>query len=285
MIFLLRVLNKLKILKYFNFYSSIILNNKKFKIPVLQKIGFNNLFMSEPWMIDLLNSIVKIDRKGFVDIGVNVGQTLLKLKSVDETINYIGFEPNPSCVNYTKQLIELNQFPSCKLVPVGISNENKLGVLNFYSISGTDASASVIPDFRKNANIVSKEYVPLFDFEQIKESVDCKNFSILKIDVEGAEYEVLSSFYKAIEVNKPIILIEILPVYNNRNVNRLERQVKIQELLTKLNYSIFRVMKMDNIFEKIEEIEEIGIHADMNMCEYVMVPDSKIDKLKSLLKN
>ena len=43
--------------------------------------------------------------KGFIDVGVNVGQTLLKLKSISSEINYLGFEPNPNCVNYLKNLI------------------------------------------------------------------------------------------------------------------------------------------------------------------------------------
>ena len=282
---IIRGLNKIKVLKYLNLNVLIKLNNRKFKIPVLQKIGFNNLFMSEPWMIDLLKGIVNIDQGAFIDVGVNVGQTLLKLKCVDQEIEYIGFEPNPNCVNYTKKLIEVNEFDKCKLIPVGLSNKNELGVLNFYSDSETDASASIIPDFRRNSKIIFKEFVPLFEFNYLKDLVGCSDFSILKIDVEGAELEVLNSFYTAIGANKPIILIEILPVYNKQNVDRLQRQEKIQELLEKLNYSIFRVIKQDDNFEGIQEIDDIGIHSDMNKCEYVMVHNSKKDQLTDLCSN
>ena len=50
-------------------------------------------------MIDILKIVLPIENKKFIDVGVNIGQTLLKLKSVSSEIDYIGFEPNPICVN------------------------------------------------------------------------------------------------------------------------------------------------------------------------------------------
>lgn len=88
---IIRLLNKLRLLSYFNINGKIELNSHKFKIPVLQKVGFDNLFMSEPWMIEILNIVLPLDNKGFVDVGVNVGQTLMKLRSVSSETKYIGF--------------------------------------------------------------------------------------------------------------------------------------------------------------------------------------------------
>jgi hypothetical protein len=62
--------------------------------------------MSELWMIDLLKIVLPIGNKSFVDVGINVAQTLLKLKSVSPEINYIGFEPNPVYTNYGAKLIK-----------------------------------------------------------------------------------------------------------------------------------------------------------------------------------
>lgn len=279
--FTIRALNKLKVLKYLNVNGSILLNNKKFKIPILQKTGFDNMFMSEPWMIDLLKIVLKIDNDGFIDIGVNVGQTLLKLKSVSENIDYIGFEPNPLCVYYTKNLINENNLTNCKLIPVGVSDTTDLGVLNFFSDSITDSSASIIPNFRPSQNIVRSEYVPLFELDQIRSKIDLNKFSILKIDVEGAELEVIKSFYSAIEEYKPIILIEILPAYNVENLSRIERQREILQIVHNLDYSVFRVIKQKDMFVDLLEVIDIEIHSDLNSCEYVMVPNFKKEKLKN----
>jgi len=272
---LIKGLNKLKITKFLNINGTIKLNNKKFKIPVLQKTGYSNLFMSEPWMIDILKIVCPIENKKFIDVGVNIGQTLIKLKSVSSEIDYIGFEPNPNCVNYASKLIEENKFNNTLIIPVGISNKNEIGILNFFSDNDVDSAASMIENFRPGQKTFKKEYIPLFDLDSLKNKINLDSMSILKIDVEGAELEVLTSFKKEIGEKKPIILIEILPTYNIQNTDRLERQNKIQQLLFNYGYSIFRVIKKDEVLLELLEISEIEIHADINKSEYVMVPSSK----------
>jgi FkbM family methyltransferase len=278
--FSLRVLNKFGFLNYLNLKGSLVLNKRKFSIPIIQKIGYDNMFMSEPWMIDLLKILLKNDNC-FVDVGVNVGQTLLKLKSVSDKIHYIGFEPNPLCVFYVKNLIKENNFTDCHLIPVGVSNLTDVGVLNFFSDSMTDSSASIISNFRPNQNIVQKEYVPLFQLDQIKDKIGLGDFSVLKIDVEGAELEVIRSFFSLIEQNRPIILIEILPAYNESNTYRIERQNEIVRIVTNIDYSIYSVVKQNDKFLRFKEISNIEIHSDLNQCEYVMIPNDK----KEIIKN
>ncbi len=277
---LIRVLNKINLLKYLNLNGVLTLNKKNFKIPIIENMGYANLFMTEPWMIDLLKIILPIDDKTFVDVGVNTGQTMLKLRSVDADINYLGVEPNSNCVYYSNRLIEENNFKNTTILPVGISEENELGVLCFFHTSKTDSSASMITDFRANQKIERKEYIPLFNLESLKKEINHELISVLKIDVEGAELEVIKSFKQAIEKSKPIILIEILPVYDAGNGDRMERQNEIQNILFDLSYSIFRVKKTDDLLIDLDKIQDIGIHGDINGSEYIMVPDNKIDKFE-----
>lgn len=271
----IRALKKIRLLSFLNLNGTINCNNKSFTIPILQEVGFSNLYLSEPWMTDLLKIVLPIDKKQFVDIGVNVGQTLIKLKSVNSEIEYIGFEPNPICINYVDQLIKKNHLNNIKLLPIGVSDQTEIGVLNFFYSSSTDSSASMIEDFRPEQKINRKEYISLFRIDQIKEKVNLEAISILKIDVEGAELEVLYSFRFLIAEQHPIILIEILPAYNEKNKFRIERQNKIQELIREADYSMYRVIKQNEILMSFEEISEIGIHSDLNKCEYVMVPNIK----------
>lgn len=285
----IKILNRLKIISFFNLKSTILLNKKRFKIPIIQGIGYTNLNVSEPWMTELLNIILPVGDKKFVDVGVNIGQTLLKLKSVGSDIKYIGFEPNVNCIHYVDKLIHENDFQNITIVPIGISSETTLGELNFYFDTSIDSSASMLSDFRPNQKIVKKKFIPLFDINKIKRIIDLTDISILKIDVEGAELEVLKSFKDIICENAPIILIEILPVYNIENDFRLKRQNDIQNLIKGTNYSIFRVIKNAEILDDLIEIKEIGIHSDLNQCEYVLVPNYKKEKfifsLNRWLKN
>jgi len=117
---IIRGLKKFKFLPYLNLTGAIEINNKTFVIPVNGGLGFDNLFLSEPWMTRLLSRLRPFFSGAFVDVGVNVGQTLLKVYAVNERVNYIGFEPNPICNYYTQELIRLNRFEGCKLIPAGI---------------------------------------------------------------------------------------------------------------------------------------------------------------------
>lgn len=224
----IRALDRFGLLDNIIVGSSVTLNGRKFNIPIVSRIGLDNLSMSELWMIDLLKILVKLNLRAgsacFVDVGVNVGQTLLKVKSVSAEMDYIGFEPNPLCIFYINNLIKSNKFGDCRIIPVGLSDSTDLGTLHFFNNSLVDSSATLIPDFRPVNKIDRTEYVPVFGLEQIKDKVGLLDFSILKIDVEGAELEVLKSFRCSIEKAKPIILIEILPVYDMENTSRLERQ-------------------------------------------------------------
>ncbi len=278
---LIRTLNKFKLLHFINVCGIIQLNKKKFKIPILQKTGLQNLLPSELWMIDLLEIVLKVSSKGFIDVGVNIGQTLLKLKSILPEIQYIGFEPNSQCVCYTDKLITKNNLANCQLIPVGISTSSDIRVLNFMTDSISDSTASIIENFRPNNKIYRRAFIALFSIEQIKKKINLSVFSILKIDVEGAELEVIKSFYSTIENNKPIILIEILPAYNEQNKFRIKRQEEIQQILYGLNYTFFSVRKENENLIDIVEINKIEIHSDLNNCEYVVVHNSKKDDFKN----
>jgi FkbM family methyltransferase len=272
---LLKILNKLKLLHHVNLIGDVTLNGVTFKIPVIKKLGIGNVYMSEPWMISLLKKL-KLKDGQFIDVGVNIGQTMLKLKSVNKEIEYIGFEPNPTCVFYSNELIQINQFKKTTIIPTGISNINGILKLDFYSTGLTDPSASIIANFRPNQKVAFSKYIPVNTIDNLSQSISIHNVEAIKIDVEGAELEVIESLRNLISENQPVILIEILPVYNIENKERLIRQQKIETILKELNYSIFRIQIKDNDFESIEPLESIGVHSDLDACEYVFMPKNTV---------
>ena len=70
------------------------IGHSKFIVPLAKGIGLANIMLEEKWMQKILSFILpQIKDDCFIDVGVNVGQTLLKVKSINFNINYIGFEP------------------------------------------------------------------------------------------------------------------------------------------------------------------------------------------------
>ncbi|PRX41543.1 FkbM family methyltransferase [Salegentibacter salegens] len=272
---LIKILQAFKLLRFFNFNAYAPVNKKLFKIPLMGNTGIVNLQISEPWMTEILEFIVSFEKGKFVDVGVNLGQTLLKLKSVNSKTEYIGFEPNSHCVNYVSKLIKENRFENTCIIPVGISNEVSLAKLYFTTNSSTDSAASTIQGFRKENAIKFSNYITLLDVTTIENAVNLSGVSILKIDVEGGELEVLKSFHSRIQQDQPLILIEILPVYSQENSLRKKRQDEIEVLIKNLNYTIFKIIKHKKVLE-LEKIDFIGIHSDLNLCDYILVPKNRL---------
>lgn len=269
MLIVIKLLIRLNLLRFFNLSYKLPISGNKIKIPIINGMGKENLILSESWMTKVIKQLFALKKGIFVDVGVNVGQTLIKVRSVDMDVNYIGFEPNPACVYYVNELIRLNSLRNTVVVPVGISDVNQLLTLNFYSDGVLDSSASIVENFRPQ-KVYRREYVACLESGTFNNLFHDEPVSILKIDVEGAELEVLRSLFTFINKNRPFILIEILPVYSKENIDRYNRQLEIQKLLKELNYNILRINKSDLNFLKLHELE---VNPRIEDCDYLLCPD------------
>lgn len=273
--FLPRLLNRLNLIDKVNLVSNISLNDTVIKIPVLKRIGYANLFISEPWMVQIIEKLSAKKKGTFVDVGVNIGQTLIKMKSANIGMDYIGFEPNPLCVSYTNELIKLNTFKNCNIIAAGIADKSGSLELHFFSDSPTDSCASIIEGFRENQDTFKSTLVDVVGGEDLENLLKNKEVSIIKIDVEGAELEVLQGLATIIRKSQAAILCEILPAYDATNTIRIDRQEKIMRLLDELNYSIYRIHKKQNDIDiELERINRFDIHGDLSLCDYIFAPIS-----------
>lgn len=273
---LIRILKKFNKLKYFNFHPTIRIGDKKFVIPIIKEIGYNNLFLSEPWMLEMLQRLTLLSGiKSFMDVGVNTGQTFLKVKAIDSDIYYIGFEPNPNCNYYIRELLNCNKSlqNNSYFVPVGLSDKVAIAVLNFFYDNSTDSSASIIENYRPEQKIDRKEFVPIFSYEDILTAITISNPDIVKIDVEGSELEVLKGLQGLLMKKRPIVLIEILPVYDKSNTMRWSRQKKIEKIFSSAHLQLFRIIKHNDRFVGFKSIinNDIGIHSNLEWSDYVAV--------------
>jgi FkbM family methyltransferase len=271
-----RVLKKTGLFKMLNLNFSRMVNTTRFIIPLINGIGESHLYPSEEWKISVLGRLTKLKKGLFVDVGVNIGQTLLKLKSVDADYPYIGFEPNPSCVNYLKILVRRNHLKNTSIIPVALGNKNELLELNFH-FGEDEESASLLAAFRPLQPVISKEFVPVLDFETIR-PVLTQLASILKIDVEGFELEVIQGLSVLIDKDKPYIICEILPVYSPENKDRLRRQVEIQNILREKDYSMFRILENGSLVE----LDDIGIHSEIPLSYYLFAHKKDCHSLKEV---
>lgn len=270
--FLIKVLFKLKLLPFLNLKTTIDIDGNKIRIPLYGNLGYFNFNLTEVWMTQTLRQLKPLFKGAFVDVGVNTGQTLIKAHGVFGKMEYVGFEPNPVCVHYVQNLIKMNNF-SCRLLPVGVSRDTGILKLNFYYDEETDQSASIVEQFRLDQPIHHSLFVPVFNSQTMLSLLPAQQQPILKIDVEGAELDVLKGLQDWIVAKQPLILSEILPVYGADHPDhhlRVARQQEMEGMLRSWNYRIARLIKKDKI--ALQLLDTIEAHGDMELCDYLIFP-------------
>ncbi|WP_460981602.1 FkbM family methyltransferase [Spirosoma fluminis] len=232
----------------------VVFNKQKIILLIRNGIGYPNLFLDEDFLLALLRLFLGRKSGVFIDVGVNIGQTLLKVKTVDPTRHYIGFEPNRICADYVLDLITLNQYTNCEIKNNALSDRREQVELALNE--ATDAAASIVANLR-----------PGYFSERI--AVDCISFdelgltapiSIVKIDVEGAELDVLTGMQNAIERFHPLIICEVLDSYNPDVLEfTQDRADRLCTLLETLSYRIFQIHHDHIRIRSVELVDEIQI--------------------------
>lgn len=177
-----------------------------------------------------------------LDVGANLGQTLLNVCATHATQPYFGFEPNPACVAYLNQIIAINRLQGCTIVPVGLSE--KAGLLRLHVAPGdVDPAGTLIPTLRPNQPR-AVQWVPVFPLDEIVSKIRAEPVSFVKIDVEGSELEVLCGMKGVLSRNRPPILCEVLPRTGGASPGQSEvRRAAILEIVKELGYRVHHVQK------------------------------------------
>ena len=257
-----------------------------FKLPVFAATDFTNVFWLPTWKTDVIKRLVSPDDGAFIDVGANVGQTVLDVLSSHPTVQYIGFEPNPACVFYLRTLIKLNEFNNCQLIPVGLSDETKC--VPFYLSKDADSSdtrATVLRDLRPGRSLYFN-YIPCFRFDDLYQTIDVKNINFIKIDVEGAELETLIGMKTSLQKFRPNILCEVLLTDKDGDLSATNlRNQKLMALLNQLEFSVIQLIKTEHSPQVVDakQIEEFSsgywTQETMDQCDYLFVPKEKVDQV------
>ncbi|MCU1384404.1 MAG: hypothetical protein JWL71_3101 [Acidobacteria bacterium] len=242
------------------------------RIPVVFGQGPQNLALLEPGIFGALRRILPLRPGAVFDIGVNVGQTLLKIKALDWQRPYVGFEINHRCCHYVDTLIAANQFVDCTVVPVGLSDRNGVATLWLRREVGFDPAATTVDDTCDDAGTRRPQYGALCRGDDVVAAMGLDALAAVKIDTEGAELDVLRGLATTIATFRPVILCEILPVGDAGQAAgqaRLHRQHAVEALLAQWNYILCRLLDDATL----QRLDAIGVHDDLTLSNYLMIPE------------
>lgn len=130
------------------------------------------------------------------DVGANVGiYTVLACRTVGPKGRVFAFEPATMNLFFLNRHLRLNRFSNCKVVPKAVSSRD--GTVCFDSGKGpclgkiADQGSLQVPAVTIDSFVAEGNPVP----------------QIIKVDVEGAEYEVLLGAKECLAASKPVLFL------------------------------------------------------------------------------
>ena len=261
------------ILQHVNFTLSGTVNRTRVRVPIVAGLGMMPvpLWEQEPWLNHTIATLLGESSGVFVDVGVNLGQTLIKVKTLQPERAYIGFEPNPTCVAFVRRLVAANHFRDTTIVPFGLSDAARTLPLFARQEDPTDSSATVVPDLYVTQETWVRTPVALLQGDDALAALGVGRVGVLKIDVEGAELEVIRGLEGTLRAHRPSVICELLPSYSpgkKRWAFRQPRTDAVVDTMRSLGYRLFRLLPSGEALP----LETIEPHSDKSLTNYAFVP-------------
>lgn len=194
--------NRKIIIKFNNFYIYCGVNS-----AIESKLIFNEY--DETKILALIDYFSK-ENYSFFDIGANIGIHSLQASSINPNINIYSFEPESKNFLQFINNINLNNFMNISPFKMGVSNSNEVLSINIH-----DGWNKGKHSFRANVNKSKHKYrVPVIKPDSIIQCFEVDRIMI-KIDVEGFEFEAISGMKKLLQINDEVILfVELISEFN-----------------------------------------------------------------------
>lgn len=167
--------------------------------------GYSEYFMGnyEKEVVDIFYEYAK-KSKIIYDIGANIGYySLIASKALKHKGKVYAIEPLPSNIIYLKKNIEINKDSNIEILELAVSNRR--GIFSFSNSNNNVANTLNLesPVFKEN-NCIQVKTITLDElvFSENKEVPD-----LIKLDIEGSEFDALIGSEKILKNYHPVIFI------------------------------------------------------------------------------
>jgi FkbM family methyltransferase len=185
--------------------------------------------------IEKLISISLTEGDVALDIGGNIGlQSLRMAKYVGKSGKVLAFEP----LNYLRKKflknIHLNRLKNINLYPYALSDQESKMTFSVNEHHWNQGTFSLMQS--DNGTTLQEIEVKIAD--EMVEIINLQKLTLIKIDVEGFEFNVLKGLSNTIEKFKPRIIFEYDENYWEKNHQSMQACYKF---LSNYNYDLFKV--------------------------------------------
>ncbi len=184
----------------------------------------------------LAKTILRFKKGDIIEVGANIGTETVSFCDIanSHNVKVLAFEPLPSNVGALIINKNVNNFKNLQIFGCLVSNYTGKSYFNV-PVGNNSGSGHIT-----NSNI-SKD-AQEFDVVTLDSKIECKNISLIAIDVEGFEYQVLKGGYQILQKQKPVIILEVNKKYLEKRgeINLLD----FHNFLSELGYKCFYIGKI-----------------------------------------
>jgi len=223
-------------------HYKLILDRSDFQDFIMLKI-FESGGIYEPEVSSYITKNLNFG-ENFMDIGANTGYySILVADLVGQNGKIISIEPNPNAFQRLLHNIKSNDLSNIIALNIALSDHDGKGTL-YLNKDLEDGLASIVKgkQFQSLGEVEFKRFDHLFMDEKI---------SIVKIDVEGAEIDIIKTMENYLKCHKETkIIMEWFDIYRNKNdFNYLKELFNISLLIPdrKLGFKLIKVTQFEDI--------------------------------------
>jgi FkbM family methyltransferase len=203
-------------------------------VPILRHHGSTGIYIQRSNYEPLLEYCNRLVTKGAVviDCGANQGIYACAFGAlVGPRGRVYAFEPQAYAIEALHRNVRLNSFGQVSVEQIAISNATGTAMLD---VSSGPVYASILKNLGRKETIS----VPTLSLTSFAERVDLRRLDLIKMDIEGAEYDALVGASPIIARFKPTIVLEAAPKDISLPVEK--RWDAIVKLLTSYGYAMYR---------------------------------------------
>lgn len=196
---------------------------------------------------EFTEAVHELVKPGFValDVGANMGYyTVMMASLVGPAGKVIAFEPIKEPVYYLKESLQLNDFNNTQLFDTCLGDTS--GEISF---DRTSCRLNV-----SNKKVQLEMVVSIRPFDEMASEIGVSKVDLAKIDVEGAEFNVLRGMKNTLQKHGPHLLIEIHPAMIQ------EFGASAEEMLSFLSEMGYKTKPLDQTELNLDVPNNLHVH-------------------------
>ena len=175
-----------------------------------------------------------------IDVGANVGAYAIPLAKAFADIEVHAFEPNPFAVERLRRNLAMNGVGNVLLQQYAVGAQ--AGRMDLHAFTEEDLGlSSLISPPKEGSRNIPVEVITLDDFYRVNQ----RPISLIKIDVQGFEFQVLQGGRNLIQQKRPYILLDHEDNLFSEPLGAEEAKQNLQNFFSQCGYIVFSMSKFD----------------------------------------